>query len=357
MREPAVCLDERQASHLAFFDLLISGRHASALRAAQAHLRSFPRDVVVLAPCTNTFGLFGFSGEAGREAALVKLLDWLAPAYGQDWWFLGQHAFALAETGQLECARSKIERSMAQQPRNAQGAHAVAHIYYEAGEQTAALDYLRGWLLNYPPGAQLHCHLSWHLALCELEAGNDDAVWRLFEECIHAEGVPPGPISAVPGAIALLWRSELAGRPRDTEAWRSVRDRAHQLFPHAGVAFIDAHIALADAITGDDEAFDARLAEINSLEREGRLPSGPVVPMVARGLPAFVRRDWSAVIQFLEPVMGQHERLGGSHAQRDLLELILQKAHANLGWPDQALGYLAGWSQRTVQHRMLCSAA
>ena len=51
------------------------------------HLRSWPRDAMVLAPATDVFGLYGFSGDPAREDQLYQLLDTLAPAYGQDWWF------------------------------------------------------------------------------------------------------------------------------------------------------------------------------------------------------------------------------------------------------------------------------
>src|SRR5262245_33727261 len=88
-------LSARERGHVQALGLLINGRSAEALAAARAHLDDYPRDAMILAPCTSVFGLIGFSGRAGREQELLALMDSLATAYGEeDWWFLCMHAFA-----------------------------------------------------------------------------------------------------------------------------------------------------------------------------------------------------------------------------------------------------------------------
>jgi len=82
--------------------------------------------------------------------------------------------------------------------------------------------------------------------------------------------------------VSFLWRWELAGHPRDANAWRIMHDLANSAFPRAGVAFSDMHIALAQAVAGNDAALEARAREMDELARKGRYPSGPLVPVVAR---------------------------------------------------------------------------
>src|SRR5258708_18045422 len=60
-------LPEREASYLAFYNLVLSGPGDAAVAAAKRHLTSWPRDAMVLSPCTSVFGLIGFSGRARRE--------------------------------------------------------------------------------------------------------------------------------------------------------------------------------------------------------------------------------------------------------------------------------------------------
>jgi hypothetical protein len=93
-----------------------------------------------------------------------------------------------------------------------------------------------------------------------------------------------------------------------------MHDFAKSAFPRAGLAFSDMHIALAQAVAGNQAALEERERQIDELARNGRYPSGPLVPAVSRTFAAFERRDFSATIDALEPVDGEIERLGGSRA-------------------------------------------
>jgi hypothetical protein len=77
-------------------------------------------------------------------------------------------------------------------------------------------------------------------------------------------------------------------------AW--MHDFANRAFPRAGVASSDMHIALAQVVAGNDAALEARARQMGELAREGRYPSGPLVPAVSRafadfGTARFLRRD------------------------------------------------------------------
>jgi hypothetical protein len=153
---------------------------------------------------------------------------------------------------------------------------------------------------------------------------------------VHS-GPPRGKVN---DAVSFLWRWELAGHPRDAEAWRVMHGFATSAFPRAGAAFSDMHIALAQAVAGDDEALRERARQIDTLARQGRYPSGPCVPAVLRAFAAFERRDFNAAIDALEPIArelpGELERLGGSRAQLDLVEFTLLKAYLGADRPHDA---------------------
>src|SRR5947209_6935392 len=78
----AVGLPAREASHIAFFDLLVAGDAEAALSALPAHLNAWSRDAVILATAAFTNGLIGSSGRAEQKRMLLELLDSLAPSYG-----------------------------------------------------------------------------------------------------------------------------------------------------------------------------------------------------------------------------------------------------------------------------------
>src|SRR5439155_16136026 len=96
------------------------------------------------------------------------------------------------------------------------------------------------------------------------------------------------------------------------------------------------HIALAQVVAGNDLALDARARQIDEFAREARYPSGPCVPAVSRAFAAFERRDFSAAIDALQPIVGELERLGGSRAQLDLVLFTLLKAYLGADRPHDA---------------------
>ena len=332
----AAGLSAREASHIAFFDFLSAGDVEAALSALFAHLNSWPRDALALGTTAFTNGLIGNSGRAGQKRTLLDLLERLAPSYGDDWWFTAHHGMALSENGQRDAARPKIDRSLAQNPHNPWAAHARAHLCYEEGDAKAARAFLASWLTTYPRNGLLYSHLSWHLALGDLEAGDAAAAFRLFREAFSPDvhSGPPG--GKVNDAVSFLWRWELAGHPRDAEAWRMVHDFAASAFPRAGAAFSDMHIVLAQAVAGNEAALEARARQVDELVAKGRYPSGPCVPAVSRAFAAFERQDFSAAIDALEPIAGELERIGGSRAQLDLVEFTLLKAYLSADRPDDA---------------------
>jgi len=165
-------VSEREASHIGFFDLVFAGQTEAAIAALYAHLAAWPRDALVVASAANPNGLIGGSGRIGQKHRIAALMDSLAPHYGDDFWFVSYHAMALSEDGQFAEARAKIERSVLANPNNAHGAHGFAHICYESGDLDAARSFLSTWLATYPREGFFYGHLSWHLSLFEIQAGN-----------------------------------------------------------------------------------------------------------------------------------------------------------------------------------------
>jgi tetratricopeptide (TPR) repeat protein len=335
-------LSEREASHIRFFDRLAAGDSEAALSTLYAHLNAWPRDVLVLGTTAFTNGLIGNSGRAGQKRRLLDLLERLAPIYGDNWWFTAHHGMALSENGKRHAARLKIERSLGQNPRNPWGAHALAHLCYEAGDSNAARAFLASWLPTYPRNGPLSSHLSWHLALGHLEAGDAAAAFRLFREAFAPDVHSGPPRGKLNDGVSFLWRWELAGHPRDAEAWRMIYNFADSAFRRAGLAFSDMHIAIAQIVAGNHAALEACAQEIDELARNGRYPSGPMVPAVSRAFAAFEHRDFLATIDALEPIAGELERIGGSRAQLDLVEFTLLKAYVSAHRLDDARRMLTG---------------
>jgi tetratricopeptide (TPR) repeat protein len=337
----------RERSHVNAIALAIEGKPAEALAATRVHLAEFPRDAMVLAPATGVFGLIGFSGQLGREQELYDLLRGLAPHYGADWWFDCVLAFAACECGRLDEACDLIERSMAANPRNAHGAHIKVHTLYETGQTATALEYLEDWMPHFDRRGLLHCHLSWHVALSALELGRLDRAWEAYRSAVHPGGSWGPALNVVTDGVAFLWRAELAGERRQEGLWRDIHDYALRAFPKAGVPFADVHTALACAVTGDQTTLARLVGEMHERISTDRLPAGIVVPTLAEAFGAYVKGDWDAAIRLFEQALPETVRIGGSRAQRDLVEFTLIGAYLKAGRPADAHRVVA---RRTDRH-------
>ena len=325
----AETLDARQRQHIECMTLLFAGQPQKARELVRQHVRDHPRDALIAQLCSNVFGLIGFSGEVGREAELLAYTSALLPHYGEDWWMQSMHALSLCETGQITASATLMERSLAQNPRNANGAHFKAHAQYEAGETGAGRAYLAEWMADYDDRSVLHGHLSWHSALWALHAGDEVGMWTAIDA-----GVAPGsakglPINVLTDTAAILYRAELAGVTVQPERWSALSDYAAQFFPDTGQSFADMHAALSHAMAGNGD----RLAHIVD-SAQGF--AGDLVRPVARAWGAIARQNWQEAIAELGHVMGTTERLGGSRAQRDLLELTYAAVLLRLGYGDEA---------------------
>ncbi|WP_158932115.1 tetratricopeptide repeat protein [Acidisphaera sp. S103] len=337
----AAGLPAREAGHIAFFDQVFAGRSDAAIAALSEHLAQWPRDALVLASAANPNGLIGASGRIGQKHQIAVLMDSLAPHYGDDPWFLAHHAMALSEDGQLSAAKPKIEQSLAANPNNAHVAHGYAHICYEMGEADAGRLFLSSWLTDYPRNGFFYGHLSWHLSLCELQIGNWTEALRLYRDALTLGRHSGGPQQKMSDAAAFLWRSELAGYPRDADAWRAMYDYANSALARPGNGLADLHVILAQAVMGDDSGLDARASQMEDLAREGRYPSGSYLPSASRGVAAYERGDFEAAIDALAPLVGESERIGGSRAQHDLIAFTLLRAYLEAERLEEARELLA----------------
>lgn len=81
--------------------------------------------------------------------------------------------------------------------------------------------------------------------------------------------------------------------------------------------------------------------------RDGVLPAGPVTVALARAAGAFNTGDWDTTIDRLEPVIDHVVRIGGSRAQRDVIENTLLAAYVKADRHEDARSRMAQRVDRT----------
>jgi hypothetical protein len=310
----------RERSHVETLALAVEGQIPAALTAALAHLESSPRDAVVMSLPLGAFGLYAFSGMADHDQARQDLCARFAPHYGDDWWFLTYFGWSLTENGEVARGRAMTERALDRRRANANAAHALLHAMFEDGSIADADALVTQWIPGYDRGGILHGHIRWHQALGALEHGDAPRALAIYAEVLRPSVTAAPPLNAVTDEASLLWRLMAYGHDVPDHLWTEAEAFAQQSFPKSSIPFADVHMALFAAATRNTAALDQRLGVIEQRVSEGKLAAGPVVPKICRAMRAFAEQDYQGCVRQLAPVLDDVVRIGGSHAQREIVE-------------------------------------
>ncbi len=310
----------REQSHVETLAQVIDGQPAKALEFALAHLEQWPRDAIVMSLPLGAFGLFAFSGMTNHDQARVDLCQRHAHHYGDDWWFTTYLGWSLTENGDVKRGRQLSERAFGMRRNNANVVHALSHAMFEDGSTRQADALISEWLPTYDRAGILHSHISWHQALAALEQDDATRALAIYTDRIRPAVSAAAPLNVMTDGASLLWRLGVSGHPAPREIWDDVAAYSERYFPKSGNSFADVHAAIIAAATGNREVLDARIVELDARLASGTLAAGSVVPALCRAVCAFSNGDYRLCVGLLEPVASDIVRIGGSHAQREMIE-------------------------------------
>jgi hypothetical protein len=236
------------------------------------------------------------------------------------------HAFGLEETGDYAAAEKTGRDAVARESRDIWARHAVAHVMEMQGRQQDGI----AWITNHADGwsrdSFFAIHNWWHAALYHLDLGNIDEVLTLFDGPIY--GSRSRVTLDMVDASAMLWRLHLRGVDVG-DRWDAVAD-AWEPVKDAGLyAFNDAHAAMAFVGAGRPQSLATLVdAQLAAMARDGdnaaftRDVGRPVVLAIK----AFGSGHYAETVWRLRDVRNIAHRFGGSHAQRDVIDLTLIEA-------------------------------
>jgi tetratricopeptide (TPR) repeat protein len=354
----AAGVSRRERQQIEAMALFVNGQGPQSYALIREHLVEYPRDILMLRMAQRLFSL-GCSGAgvASFPAVLFALTQSVAAAYGDDWAFLGQYAFAHHETGRLDEARRLAERSLALRPTNAVAAHSAAHVFFEAGDYADGGDFLSTWLQSFDKRAPYHVHLSWHHALFELAMGRYQRVMALYEADIRP-AVAAQMVTALNDSASLLWRWYMYSGSKPPVPPEEVRVLATPAADRPGPAFRDTHAALAFAVAGDEASMGQMIDRLRGLADQGDALAGEVTLPLAQGINAFAHGAYGEAVRLMGPIFDvprfdQIARIGGSHAQREVFEDTMLEAYLRAEQFDQAEAMLRARLQRRASARDL----
>jgi tetratricopeptide (TPR) repeat protein len=284
----------------------------------------YPRDLLAIQVSHVGDFFFGHSTMLrDRIAQVLPHWDREVPGYG---FLLGMHAFGLEETGLYDRAEETGRRALDLNPRDPWAVHAVAHVLEMQGRIAEGIDWLEGRAPDWAPDNGLAYHNWWHLALHYLDLGDHAKVLDLYDTRIRPV---QNPVSLeMLDASAMLWR--LALRGVDVGArWEPLATCWAPLACDGFYAFNGVHATMALVGAGRWDQVDAvidSLAAAAAGTGANAMMSREVGLPIARALAAFGRGQYATTIAELQRVRPYANRFGGSHAQRDIVQLTLTEA-------------------------------
>lgn len=335
----ALDADERERRHVDAVGALVEGRWRDGGRMLEDLSVAYPRDALAL-QVGHQIDFF-----TGDSRMLRDRIARALPAWGKDMpgyhAMLGMHAFGLEEMGDYRRAESCGRQSVELEPRDAWGQHAVAHVMEMQNRRRDGIAWMRANHDAWSRDNFFAVHNWWHLALFHLGLDEVDEVLALFDGPIY--GTTSNVVLDMVDASALLWRLHLRGVALG-KRWDAVADNWTPIAAAGNYVFNDMHAMMAFVGAGRGAAADSVLdAQREAMDGPGDNASfaREVGHAATRAIKAFGDGDYAETVRLLRPVRSFAHRFGGSHAQRDLLDLTLIEAANRAGQDGLAAALLA----------------
>jgi tetratricopeptide (TPR) repeat protein len=322
----------RERQHLAALEAWIGGDLERALEIWEQILAEHPVDVLAFRLAHfNNFWL-------GRPEAMRASIDrveskWGAglPGYGT---LLACKCFAYEECGEYALAEPAGRKAVEIDPEDLWGTHALAHVMEMQGRTVEGIAFLGEMERHWAAANNLAHHLWWHRALYHYERREFEAVLDLYDRRFRNLASPltqaqPDLYIDVQNAASMLFRLERQGIDV-ADRWVELADKAEARIGDCRSAFTLPHWMLALAACGRYAAGNRMLQAMREFG-DGRETLAPIVRDIAvpicEAVLAHRTGNSGRAVDLMRPVLETMHRLGGSHAQQDVLaQLFLDAA-------------------------------
>jgi tetratricopeptide (TPR) repeat protein len=324
--------DKRAAHYAAGLTAWLAGNPRGAIRAMEQIIGDNPMDAMAVK--ISHAIRFTLGDADGMRRSLARVVSVYTDGVPHAGFIKGCYAFALEETEEYAEAEKMGRKAVELEPSDAWGRHAVAHVYEMTGRAEEGLS----WLADQSQWA--HCnnfayHMHWHVGLFQLELGRVSDALELYDNAIRNQKTDD--YRDIANAASLLRRIELEGLSVG-HRWEELANIAERRIDDRQLAFADLHYLIA--LLGAGRFSSAEQLVRGMLASGGDGHNGQVSAEIgaplAAGLVAFQAGRMAEAAAFLAPLQPSIQRIGGSHAQRDIFQQIYLEALVRSGAPAAA---------------------
>lgn len=314
----------REQAHVAALGHLAHGRWHEAARILEDVAIDNPLDSLAL-QVGHQIDFFTGNARMLRDRIGRALPAWRPgmPGYHA---ILGMQAFGLEEMGDYARAEALGRQAVEIEPRDGWAQHAVAHVMEMQSRQRDGIAWMRADPEAWTKDSFLKVHNWWHLALFHYDLGETDEVLKLYDGPIY--GARSKLALNMVDASAILWRLHL-GRVDVGDRWQPLAANWAPKATAANYAFNDAHAMMAFVGAGLEAPARMLLEAQNEAARgtdDNAAFTRDVGMPLTSAIKAFAEGDYKGTVRLIRPIRSIAHRFGGSHAQRDVIDLTLIEA-------------------------------
>ncbi len=309
---------------------------ASLLKKLRRLVSDHPGDLFGAKLAQNTFF------NIGDDETMLWIADTVIDRHKSCAYAYGMRAFGREQSSLLDLAEEDGRRATEMQRKEPWAHHAVAHVMLTEGRHDEGIKWMDALSNEWEDrNSFMFTHNWWHQALFYLELEDFKTPLALYDEKVW--GVDKSYSLDQVNAISLLWRLEQLGvdvgdRWQDVGAYVAERPLMNDQ------PFYDMHYGYALARAGQSDALERLMAGMEKMAREAPETTREAWAEVAlpstRGFIAIAQGDYQAAVRHLSRARPKYQKIGGSHAQRDLFELAWLTSLLEAGDFDTALPVL-----------------
>lgn len=313
----------REKAHIAALGKWCQDDKAAATRIWDEVLDEHPTDVIAL---RLTHHAHFYTGNAAvmRQSLETAFKSWdsAMPGYSH---VLGMRAFAFEECGDYGLAEEQGRKAIGLNPLDPWAVHAVAHIMEMQDRNVDGIGWITDLEQHWMQANNFRYHLIWHRALMYLGQGAFEQVLKIYDE--HLWDPQSDEYLDICNDASLLIRLEFLGVDVG-DRWQALQEKVQNRTHEHIMTFVDAHFELVLASAGDTQGAGDLIDSFNEKGGTERLEIG--VPL-CQAIADYRSGAYKQAQTTLMDLRGRIIEIGGSHAQRDVFELLLIEASIRCG--------------------------
>lgn len=313
-------LTEREKMHVEAVKFWSNGCLSKAADVWENILLEYPEDILALKFAHDTYFYQGKSMQI-RDSIARVMPHWKMqnPLYS---YLYGMYAFGLEETNLYSKAEAMAKTGLELNAKDGWATHALAHVYEMEGRIADGLYLFDSTKSNWETCGMLATHNYWHWALNYIEKGEYESALDIFDEEV-SKRMKSGAMLDVVDATSLLYRLELEGC-NVKDRWKDVFDICYPHVEDHITGFNDAHILMSCLGAKEDTAIK-QLMDTLELGRSSKFydDTFDITSNLCKAFVSYNEGNYEDVVEQLYPLKYDIIKIGGSHAQRDVFNLLL----------------------------------